>query len=545
MANLYSDFDLFITVDGVYLRLNCTDKSVTNMDNIDRYLASSGIKVYDKSILKEKLDKFESATFKICNAVVDVVHEHVVVSLSENEMTAYVEFMPPSSNGKEITVQDVKKQLQEAGVIVGIYEDRIEEILEERKYFEMYEIAKGVDPIEGTPAFIEYKFDISKTNERKPKENADGSVDYHNMDIINPVRKEDLLATVEPAIPGIDGQTVTGKDVPPDTNLNADLTIFAGRNIKLSEDKKQAYAATDGQALLQDGRVTVEDVYFVSGDVDAKSGNIAFNGDVMISGSVRAGFKVEATGDIQINGTVEGAYLHAGKNVLVKGGIQGMSKASIYAEEDIRCKFIENAEIICGGSVETGSVLYCDIIARKNVELKDKRGYAIGGIITAGREIICKNVGSEMGSMTILQVGRNGSIRTMISEITEDITMTEKKRINILKVRKFYKGKLSNGDELSKEERHKLKELVNEQGRMSKVITAKNEKIKLLKEIMAQREDEKTDRIICTNELGTNVKLCVNGAVTITRQEYKTVRIIKYKGDIRIAYYAPEDEFVD
>ena len=121
----------------------------------------------------------------------------------------------------------------------------------------------------------------------------------------------------------------------------------------------------------------------------------------------------------------------------------------------------------------------------------------------------------------------------------------ENKRRNILKVIKFYKGKISNGDEVSKEEIQKLKELVNEQGRMAKVITNKNEMIKILKEIMEQQEEGKTDRIVCVNELGTNVKLCVNGAVTITRQEYKTVRIIKHKGDIRIAYYAPDDEFID
>ena len=87
------------------------------MENIDRYLMSSGIKVYDKTTLKEKLEAFEAATFKICNAVVDVVHEHISVSLSDDEMTAYIEFMPPSSNGKAITEDDVKRQLGELSLM--------------------------------------------------------------------------------------------------------------------------------------------------------------------------------------------------------------------------------------------------------------------------------------------------------------------------------------------------------------------------------------------------------------------------------------------
>ncbi len=545
MANLYTDFDLFITMDGIYLRLSCTDREMSTMENIDRYLTSSGIKVYDKTTLKEKLEAFESATFKICNAVVDVVHEHIAVSLSEDEMIAYVEFMPPSSNGRAITEEDIKTQLGEAGIVGGIKFNEIESIMENRSYFTKYEIAIGMEPIEGTPAFISYNFDTTASSEKKPKENADGSVDYYNMDIINPVSEGDLLATVEPAIPGIDGATVTGKVVPPEANLNDDLVIYGGRNVKLSEDKKQAYAATDGQVMLNDNRVIVEDVYFVKGDVDAKSGNIAFNGNVMVSGSVRAGFKIEATGDIQIDGTVEGAYIHSDRSILIKGGIQGMSKAYIYAGEDIRTKFIEYAQVVCHGSVETGAMLYCDLIAKDKVVLKDRMGMVIGGEIIAGREIVCKGVGSELGSMTILEVGRNPVLRNKSKELAEEISMLDKKRLNILKVIKFYKTKLAQGEQLDKEETQKLKELVSEQAKMSKTMELKKEQIELCDMIFKQDEDDKNDRIIVVNSLGQDVKLAVNGAVQITRQAYSSIRAIKHKGDLRIAYYSPEDEFLD
>ena len=222
-----------------------------------------------------------------------------------------------------------------------------------------------------------------------------------------------------------------------------------------------------------------------------------------------------------------------------------MSKAYIYAGEDIRSKFIENAEVVSCGSVETGAMLYVEMVAKNNVVLKDKKGMVIGGQITAGREIICKNVGSEMGSMTILQVGRNPHIRNMCKNLSEEISMLEKKRINVLKVIKFYKSKIASGTQLDKEETQKLKEMVGEQGRMSKNIELIQEKISLYDEIYKQEEDEKNDRIIVTTELGTDVKLAVNGANIITRQEYKSVRAIKYKGDLRIAYYSLEDEFLD
>jgi hypothetical protein len=73
----------------------------------------------------------------------------------------------------------------------------------------------------------------------------------------------------------------------------------------------------------------------------------------------------------------------------------------------------------------------------------------------------------------------------------------------------------------------------------------KKEQIELCDMIYKQDEDDKNDRIIVSNTLGQDVKLAVNGAVQITRQEYSSIRAIKHKGDLRIAYYSPEDEFLD
>ena len=44
-------------------------------------------------------------------------------------------------------------------------------------------------------------------------------------------------------------------------------------------------------------------------------GNIDFNGDVNITGSVRSGVTVHAMGSIYVGGFVEGATLIAGKDI--------------------------------------------------------------------------------------------------------------------------------------------------------------------------------------------------------------------------------------
>ena len=94
-------------------------------------------------------------------------------------------------------------------------------------------------------------------------------------------------------------------------------------------------------------------------DVDNTTGDIEYEGNVIVHGNVRAGFTLKASGDITIMGVVEGANVDAGGNLTVNRGIQGMNKAQIHAGGDIVSKFVENATIVCGGNIETDCFGIC------------------------------------------------------------------------------------------------------------------------------------------------------------------------------------------
>ena len=53
-------------------------------------------------------------------------------------------------------------------------------------------------------------------------------------------------------------------------------------------------------------------------NVDNNVGNIRFDGTVLVRGNILNGFKVEADGDVQVNGVVEGGYIENTGNVIVK-----------------------------------------------------------------------------------------------------------------------------------------------------------------------------------------------------------------------------------
>ena len=70
--------------------------------------------------------------------------------------------------------------------------------------------------------------------------------------------------------------------------------------------------------------IAVYPISNIDSDIDYHTGNIDFNGDVVISGSVQPQFSVKATGTISIGGYVEpGEYISAGGDILVKRGVVG------------------------------------------------------------------------------------------------------------------------------------------------------------------------------------------------------------------------------
>ncbi|NLA52478.1 MAG: DUF342 domain-containing protein [Alcaligenaceae bacterium] len=73
--------------------------------------------------------------------------------------------------------------------------------------------------------------------------------------------------------------------------------------------------------MLNKGVVSVVPVLTISGDVDAETGNIRFDGDVVIKGSVREGLKVITGGDVVIGGNCYHATIRAGGNINVCGKV--------------------------------------------------------------------------------------------------------------------------------------------------------------------------------------------------------------------------------
>ncbi len=156
-------------------------------------------------------------------------------------------------------------------------------------------------------------------------------------------------------------------------------------------------------------------------DVDVSTGNIEFVGDVTVRGSVQPGFLVKAEGNVEIFGTVSGGTVE-GKNVVIKMGIQGMHRGYVKAKETVVAKFIENATVHAGTDIMVSDVvLHSRISAGKKVIVEGKRGLIVGGTVMAGEMIRAKVVGSQMSTITALEVGVNPILREEYQQIKGEI----------------------------------------------------------------------------------------------------------------------------
>jgi uncharacterized protein (DUF342 family) len=172
----------------------------------------------------------------------------------------------------------------------------------------------------------------------------------------------------------------------------------------LSEDGLKLYAEFSGYLYRKTGLYCVGKDYILEGDVNFKSGNIDFLGDVHIKGSVTEGFSVTAGGNIVVEAECDGAQLKSRKgNVIVNGGFFGkgtgsieapMGKVSLTLAQDlsISCKELEVSKALLHSQVEAYSL-----------KATAKDTLVAGGRLSVFGSVILSDVGAE-GSRTEISI---------------------------------------------------------------------------------------------------------------------------------------------
>lgn len=425
-------FALEYKEDGVYLTVFIPPSKFTKSDEetIMHHLRRKRIEGLMVDAAAQAMYKNPGRPVKVAEPQPELpVDEEVLVYISQDGMQATIMLLPPEG-GRLLTYQDVMQALKDKGVVYGIDEDAIRQALDSRRYGQEVIVARGQPPQDGEDARLTYHFKPDRKS--KPEIREDGTVNYHSLDNIENVTKGQVLVTLTPPTPGVDGKTVRGTAV--HAKPGKPLILPAGKNVVVSDDGLKLVAAIDGKVEMIGGRVHVYSVHEVKNNVDNSTGNINFVGSVIIHGNVLSGFEVRAGGSIEVRGVVEGATLIAEGDVVLRKGLQGMKKGVIQAGGSVTARFIENGSVYAKGDVTAEAIMHSNIVSGQHVRLIGKRALIVGGRVHAALGISASTIGSPMATATILEVGISPEIRQEYEQLKEELQRLEKEQHKIEQV---------------------------------------------------------------------------------------------------------------
>ena len=424
------------------------------------------------------------------------------IIISDDEQSAYLGIRPPKNGGRDLSYDEIIAELEKRRIIYGVKQEVVALLATQPKYSTMQLVAQGTQPVQGEDAKLTFHFSFNR--EVKPKEREDGTVDYRDLGLIEAVTEGQKLCTLTPAIKGMPGKTVTGKVILPNPVRNFGLP--AGKNTKFSEDKLELLAAIGGSAEYVNNKVQVNNVFTINGDVCNATGNISFDGSVIVNGDVLSGFTVKAAGNISVVGNVEGAVLEAGGSIKIVAGLVGQGRGRATCGGDFKALFVENAEVYAKGNVTADVFMHSQIRCGGSLLTEGRRGAVIGGNYMVGKDVRVLTVGTQSGVPTIFELGVDPTIMDRMKFITERtrVINNELAKLNQI-IKLLYPMKLNN----------KLPQ--DKADMLEKAVMTKDSHVLELEELTSEREGYCaesggliTSQFICRRELyfGTKVSIC-------------------------------------
>lgn len=514
--------------EGVFLTVYKSDSifSRVNESELLNYINRKKIRNYNANIISEVIKKREGKPVRIAEPQEEEpIDAGIEIIVSQDKMKAWVKLTPPEGNGKPATVESIVSALYSKGIVFGMIEKNIRELVDNPVYNQQILVAEGVPPENGKEGEVRFLIDIRK--DRKPTVMEDGTVNYKDMNLIENITAGQKLAELIPPIPGKEGKNIVGTVLKPIEGKPAVLP--KGRNVSISEDRQSLIADIDGQLLYADGKISVFATYEVMADVDNSTGNIKFIGNVVVRGNVLSGFEIEAGGNIEVNGVVEGAILKAGGNIILRRGMHGIEKGMLIAGGDIVSKYIERAKAQAGGNIFAEAIMHSDIQCGNKLELGGRKGLLVGGSARVGNLIELKSLGSPMYTSTIVEVGVDPYIRERFKILKNELAEMEEAHLKASQAVALL-NKLNEAGQLTQEKRELLAKSTRSKFYYQKRIKETNDE---MAQIQQKIQSGINGRIKVYNSVYPGVKVSIGNSTIYIKEEVQYCTLYSDGGDIR------------
>lgn len=353
------------------------------------------------------------------------VKERIVINISLDSMSATAVFNLSEEEldlkNRSNLVRETASNLRDKGIVFGVKRDIFQNKIDSGR---LYVIAEGVYPEDGIDSVIK----MFELKEIKPEAIENEKINYYNVSLIHTVDADTWLGERLEAKEGIDGTNVMGETVKAKRGITFPLYYDKETVYEVKDDYKTVlYSRVYGAVYYKDKYIALMNPLIIKRDVDFQTGNIIFNGCVIINGTICDGFYVEAENDIEVNGelglgNIKGIVSKKG-SIFVKGGILSKGGTRLEAAKNIYVKFIENVSVNCGEEAHIG--FYCSncTINAKEVIVNFHNGKIIGSNIKALTRVVSPIIGSEIGKRTVIEVAcfNKKQINTEVDALTNKI----------------------------------------------------------------------------------------------------------------------------
>jgi uncharacterized protein (DUF342 family) len=329
--------------------------------------------------------------------------DYIELEVDEQRMTAVVKQIHPKaleSMKDKISSDWLLHECHKQGVVFG-YEKFLDPIVEALK--------SGKNPVgmrmaEGEAAKPGIKPYLHLSHRDPPVLREGQSDDVRERQNTRLARAGQLIAEIR-YDDGMPGRNVFGEDIHAiGSALEARYT--AGESVQL-QGPGRFVATRDGLIEVNGHSLRIVQTYIHKGSVNMSSGNLAFDGAVVVKGDIEAGATVEVKGTLLVEGVIGYATVKVGRDLEVTGGVITSHKGLVVVGGSCHAQFVENSRLHVGGTLDVKkSILNSEIVCGGPLIVRDPaRGVISGGAVSCWDAIAVRHLGLAQGNSTICRIG--------------------------------------------------------------------------------------------------------------------------------------------
>jgi uncharacterized protein (DUF342 family) len=333
----------------------------------------------------------------------DAEQSAIEVKIDQGATVATV-IIPAGLNPTGLEVSSLATLVRQRGIVTdAAVADRLQKIVEAyRRKPQRLEVvvARAVAAVDGRDGRVEWMKGLDPTAGPAAVGTQDdsGAVDYYNQVSYISVTKGTHVATLHEPTLGEDGRDVTGRPIKAKPGRHLRLRIDPSLD---QDDGGRVIARLDGILECERGMLKVSRLFEIRGSVDFGTGNVDFDGTVVVREGVRDRFKVTATGDVVVAGLIEAAEIDCGHDLRCRQGMAGKGRGRLVVGGDAAAGYLDDVKgRITGNLTVQREMINCDLQVGGN--LICDQGRVIGGQVAVSGRVQIAALGCAAETETTL-----------------------------------------------------------------------------------------------------------------------------------------------